>query len=58
MTTELDEIKYKIAETERKLKQAEVEAEKSGDFTRRDRLEGLLFEQQKEKIFLLAAAGE
>ncbi len=55
MTTELDEIKNKIAETEGK---NEVEAEKSGDFTRRDRLEELLFEPQKEKNFHLAAAGD
>ena len=51
-----------IADTKEKLK----EAEKSGDVTkrdlleaRRDRLEGILFEQLFEKEnFLLAAAGD
>ena len=53
--TELDEIKIKIADTERKLK--EEEAQMSENFTRRDRLEGILLEQQKEKNFLLAGSG-
>ena len=47
-----------IADTKEKLK----EAEKSGDVTKRDRLEGILFEQLFEQLkkenFLLAAAGD
>ena len=52
MTTELDEIKNKIAETEGKLK----EAEKSGKSEDVSYYRSLLLEQQKEKNFLLAAA--
>ena len=58
MTTELDEIKNKIAETEGKLKQAEVEAEKSKDLEDIRYYRSLLLEQQKEKNFLLAEAGD
>jgi hypothetical protein len=56
--TELDEIKTKIADTERKLREAEEEAAKSGDFTRRNNLEILLAEQQKKKNFLLIGSGD
>ena len=58
MTTELDEIKNKIAETEGKLKQAEVEAEKSGDLEDIRYYRSLLLEQQKKENFLLAEAGD
>ena len=68
MKTELDEIKNYIADTWKDIadtKEKLKEAEKSGDFTRRDRLEarrdrleGILYEQQKEENFLLAAAGD
>jgi len=54
---ELEEIKNKIADTEAKLKKAEEEAKISRDYTRRDRLEVLLTEQQKEKNFHLTGAG-
>ena len=37
MTTDLDDIKMDIADTKEKLK----DAEKRGDFTRRDRLESI-----------------
>ena len=52
-----EDIKQEIADTKAKLKKAEEEAEKSGDYTRRDRLEELLLEQQKEKNIVLAGSG-
>ena len=55
--TELEDIKQKIAYNEAKLKLAEEDAEKSLDFTRRDRLEGLLLEQQRTLNLLLARSG-
>ena len=55
--TELEDIKQKIAYNEAKLKLAEEDAEKSLDFTRRDRLEGLLLEQQRTLNLLLARPG-
>ena len=55
--TELEDIKDEIADTKAKLKLAEEDAEKSLDFTRRDRLEGLLLEQQRTLNLLLARSG-
>ena len=55
--TELEDIKQQIAYTEAKLKLAEEDAEKSLDFSRRDRLEGLLLEQQRTLNLLLARLG-
>jgi hypothetical protein len=55
--SELDEIKTQIAETEKKLKEAEEEVKTSGDSTRRDRLESILLEQQKKENLLLVGSG-
>jgi predicted transcriptional regulator len=55
--TELEDIKDEIAVTMAKLKEATEEAKKSLDFTRRDRLEGLLLEQQRTLNLLLARSG-
>ena len=51
--SELEQIKADIADTKVKLSRAEAE----GNVLRRDRLESLLIEQQKEKNILLAGAG-
>jgi hypothetical protein len=52
--SELDKIRLKIDITEADL----GEAKEAKDFARRDRLEALLTEQQKEKNLLLAGQGE
>ena len=52
--SEIDQIKIDIAETKAELKHAKD----AKDFARRDRLETLLIEQQKEKNILLANQGE
>ena len=55
--TELEDIKQKIADNETELKEAKEEAKKSLDFSRRDRLEGLLLELQRTLNLLLARSG-